>query len=806
MKKTKIGFAILALSTALFAKAQNQLSGKIVTSEMKGVSFANISIKNTLINTQSNINGEFEFKSIKTGSYVLQVSCLGYAPSTSTIMLSSNASLNIVLNENSSNLDEVVVNSTRVTNNNGMAYSNLSKTEIDKNNLGQDAPYLLNQLPNVVTNSDAGNGVGYTGIKIRGSDITRINVTINGVPVNDAESQGVYFVNMPDFSSSVNNIQMQRGVGASSNGAGAFGASINFQTNQLNDSAYAKIISTAGSFNTFRNSLMAGTGLINNKFTLDARASKITSDGYIDRAKSNLQSYYLAGGYYGKKTVIRLINFLGQEKTYQAWYYVDEDSIKKGNRTDNPAGTYYDTNGNLKYYDNETDNYKQNNFQLHFIHQINNKLNLSITGHHTHGEGYYEQYKQSQSFSKYNLPNAITPKDTITQTDLIRRLWLDNNFTGGLFNFNYIHSYKLNFTLGGGYNTYFGKHFGKLRWMQFASTSQIDYQYSGYNTNKNDGNIFLKTNYKPINQLNLFVDIQYRKVDYRYFGLYDSINSKTQDANYSFFNPKLGASYDINSGNNIYGSFAIANKEPNGDDLIKNYPINRPGPETMYDTEIGYRFASKKLTFNANLYYMYYKNQLVLNGEIDNVGNPKRINVDLSYRRGIELDLLYNMNKFIAVKGNVAYSQNKILNFKEIISNYDNNYNPLSPVVNLYAETDISFSPNLVSGAQLILTPIKNLELALINKYIARQYLDNTENIKRSINPYNVLDVRLSYTIYTKSLNEINFIFSTQNILNEKYETNGYTYSYNVGNTLSTKNFLSPAAPRYFLGGISIKI
>lgn len=258
MKKTKIGFAILALSTALFAKAQNQLSGKIVTSEMKGVSFANISIKNTLINTQSNINGEFEFKSIKTGSYVLQVSCLGYAPSTSTIMLSSNASLNIVLNENSSNLDEVVVNTTRVTNNNGMAYSNLSKTEIDKNNLGQDAPYLLNQLPNVVTNSDAGNGVGYTGIKIRGSDITRINVTINGVPVNDAESQGVYFVNMPDFSSSVNNIQMQRGVGASSNGAGAFGASINFQTNQLNDSAYAKIISTAGSFNTFRNSLMAG--------------------------------------------------------------------------------------------------------------------------------------------------------------------------------------------------------------------------------------------------------------------------------------------------------------------------------------------------------------------------------------------------------------------------------------------------------------------------------------------------------------------------------------------------------------------
>jgi iron complex outermembrane receptor protein len=806
MKKQKIGIAFFAIALAFNLNAQNQIKGTVVTNDANGVSFATVSLKNTMLNTQTNERGEFEFKSIKTGTYLLNISCIGYSPITQTIMVSGNSNLNYVLTQNSSNLNEVVINTTRVNKDNGMAFSNLSEQEIEKNNLGQDAPYILNQLPSVVVNSDAGNGVGYTGIKVRGSDITRINVSINGVPVNDAESQGVFFVNMPDFTSSVNNIQMQRGVGASSNGAGAFGATINFQTNQLNDSAYAKIISTAGSFNTFRNTLMAGTGLINNKFTLDARASKITSDGYIDRASSNLQSYYLSAGYYGKKSVLRFINFLGQEKTYQAWYYVDEDSIKKGNRTDNPAGMYYDTNGKLKYYNNETDNYKQNNFQLHFIHQFNTKLSLNLTGHYTNGNGYYEQYKQGQSFLKYNLPNVITPNDTITQTDLIRRLWLDNNFAGGLFNLKYTINTQLNFILGGGYNTYFGKHFSKLRWMQYASTSEIDYQYAGYNTNKNDGNIYIKTNYKPNDNLSFFVDLQYRKVDYRYYGLYDSLNFKMLDANYNFFNPKLGASYNINDKNNIYASVSIGNKEPNGDDLTKNYPAVRPGPETMLDVESGYRYTANKLIINTTFYYMHYKNQLVLNGEIDNVGNPKRLNVDLSYRRGIEFELNYLMSKFFNLQGNITLSQNKIVNFNEIISNYDSNYNPISPKINKYSSTDISFSPNIISCAQLIIKPIKNLEFSLVNKYVARQYLDNTTTKNRSINPYNTVDFKINYLIKTKSIKEIGLMLSINNILNAKYETNGYTYSYIYDNVMFTKNFLSPAAPTNILGGIIIKI
>jgi len=803
MNKLKLFGILLTIGSSL--NAQNQLNGKVFTENNEPIPFANVQIKNTLLATQCNSNGEFEFGNVKSGIIELNVQSLGYSAITTTFMVSGNADMNFVMKKNNANLDEVVVNTTRVNNDKGMAFSNLSGEEIKKNNLGQDAPFILNQLPNVVVNSDAGNGVGYTGIKIRGSDITRINVTINGVPVNDAESQGVFFVNMPDFTSSVNNIQVQRGVGASSNGAGAFGASINFQTNQLNDSAYAHVISTAGSFNTFRNTIMAGTGLIDNKFTVDARASRITSNGYIDRASSNLQSYYLAGGYYGKKSVIKFINFLGQEKTYQAWYYVDEDSIKKGNRTDNSAGIYYDNKGKLKYYDNETDNYKQNNFQLHFIHQFNSKLNLNVTGHYTKGKGYYEQYKQGQSFSDYNLPNAVTPKDTVTSTDLIRRLWLDNDFIGGLFNFNYTSSSKLNFSLGGGYNTYFGKHFSRLRWMQYTSTSEIDYQYAGYNTNKNDGNIYLKTNYKPIQQLNLFLDLQYRKVDYRYFGLVDSAVSKMQDANFNFFNPKIGASYNVNSSSNVYASFAIGNKEPNGDDLTKNYPINRPGAETMYNTEVGYRYTKNKINVNANLYYMQYLKQLVLNGEIDNVGNPKRLNVSNSYRRGIELELSYQPIKQIGLLGNISLSQNKITNFKEVISRYDASFNGLAPQVNNYNLTDISFSPSMVSSAQLIITPIKKLEIAVIQKYVGRQYLDNTSNIKRSINPYNTFDLRFTYTLPIKSIKELTLMATVFNILNAQYETNGYTYSYYVDNVLTTKNFLSPAAPTYFLGGLSIK-
>ena len=808
MKKKMIAklFFATTLISASALNAQHNLSGTVKTAKGVAVPFAVIGIKNSQLSAISNEDGFFKFKNLKDNNYILVTKSLGYSEKFDTVTLNADLVLDLQLLESNKQLDEVVVNATRVNKNSGMAFSNVDNETLQKQNLGQDAPFMLNQLPSVVVNSDAGAGVGYTGLRIRGSDGTRINVTINGVPVNDAESQGTFFVNMPDFVSGTNNIQVQRGVGASSNGAGAFGASINFQTNELKDKAYANSITTAGSYNTLRQTLMAGTGLLNNKFTFDARASSITSNGYIDRSSSNLQSYYLAGGYYGKKSVLKFINFSGQEKTYQAWYYVPEDSLNKGNRTYNPAGEYYDLNGKIKYYDNETDNYKQNNFQLHFIHQVNSKISFNVTGHYTKGKGYYEQYKQNQLLADYTIENVFTPKgDTISSSNLIRRLWLNNDFAGGIFNVNYIPFSKLAFTLGGGYNTYFGRHFGNVIWSQFSSNSAINQEYYFNTANKNDGNIYLKTNYKPVSNLNVFVDLQLRNVNYRFLGFDDSLASKMQNQTYTFFNPKFGISYDVNSSLNAYASLSIANKEPNRDDFVKSTPLSRPKPEQLADIEAGLKYNQTNKYFAVNFYNMQYKNQLVLNGQINNVGAYNRVNVASSFRRGIEFEANAEIIRFLSIGGNVTLSQNRITNFVEYIDSSNADYTIYTQYKKEYKNSDISFSPGIISSAFLLIKPLKNMEITFINKYVGRQFLDNTSNIKRSINPYNVVDLRFNYTINTKLIPEISFMFSIYNLLNTNYETNGYTFSYYTDAVLNTYNYKAPAAPLNYLGGISLK-
>ena len=795
-----------AMISASALNAQHNLSGTVKTAKGEAVPFAIIGIKNSQLSAVTNEEGYFKFKNLKDNNYILVTKSLGYSEKIDTVNLNADIVLNVQLFESNKQLDEVVVNATRVNKNNGMAFSNVDNETLQKQNLGQDAPFMLNQLPSVVVNSDAGAGVGYTGLRIRGSDGTRINVTINGVPVNDAESQGTFFVNMPDFVSSTNNIQVQRGVGASSNGAGAFGASINFQTNELKDKAYANSITTAGSYNTLRQTLMAGTGLLNNKFTFDARASSIKSDGYIDRSSSNLQSYYLAGGYYGKKSVLKFINFSGQEKTYQAWYYVPEDFINKGNRTYNPAGEYYDLNGKIKYYDNETDNYKQNNFQLHFIHQVNSKFSFNVTGHYTKGKGYYEQYKQNQFLADYTIDNVVTQKgDTISSSNLIRRLWLDNDFAGGIFNFNYTPFSKLAFILGGGYNSYFGRHFGKVIWSQYSSNSDINHQYYFNTANKNDGNVYLKTNYKPVSNLNVFVDLQLRNINYRFLGFDDSLASKMQNQTYMFFNPKFGISYDVNSSLNAYASLSIANKEPNRDDFVQSTPLSRPKPEQLADIEAGLKYNQANNYFAVNFYNMQYKNQLVLNGQINNVGAYNRVNVASSYRRGIEFEANAEIVSFLSLGGNMTLSQNKITNFVEYIDSSNADYTIYTQYKKEYKNSDISFSPGIISSAFLLIKPAKNMEITFINKNVGRQFLDNTSNIKRSINPYNVVDLRFNYTINTRLIPEISFMFSIYNLLNTNYETNGYTFSYYTDAVLNTYNYKAPAAPLNYLGGISLK-
>jgi iron complex outermembrane receptor protein len=814
MNKLKIAKMLFASAMAysVSTSAQVSLSGHVKTSNGEAVPFAVIGIHHSQLSAVAGSDGSFRFPGLKNGSYVFITKSMGYQDGRDTLVINGSTGqelkLAIVLSKSNRQLDEVVVNATRVDKNSGMAFSNVDSETLKKQNMGQDAPYMLNQLTGVVVNSDAGNAVGYTGLRIRGSDATRINVTINGVPVNDAESQNTFYVNMPDLVSSVNNIQVQRGVGASSNGAGAFGASINFQTNELKDKPYANVISTAGTYNTFRNTVAAGTGLLNEKFTLDARASKITSDGYIDRASSDLKSYYLAAGYYGKKSVIKFINFSGQERTYQAWYYVPEDSLKTGNRTYNPSGQYFDANGQLKYYSNETDNYKQNNFQLHFIHRVNSRLNFNVTGHYTKGKGYYEQYKTNQALIKYQIRDIITPKgDTIASTDLIRRLWLDNDFAGGIFNMNYTPASGLAFTLGGGYNYYYGRHFDRVIWARYASDSELDHEYDHNTANKTDGNVYLKTNYKPFYKLNVFLDLQLRQVGYHFLGFDKNFDLKMQDQAYTFFNPKVGLSYDVNQELNVYASLSIGNKEPNRNDFVQSSPQSRPKPEQMADLEAGAKYSLKNFYVAANIYNMQYKDQLVLDGQVNDVGAYNRMNVAASYRRGIELELNASLGKYVSLGGNLALSQNKIEKFVEYLDSANADYSVIySQHKTEYKNTDISFSPNVVSAAIITLKPVKGLEIALINKYVGRQFLDNTGNMKRSINPYNVTDLRFNYTVRTRLIPEISFMLSIYNVLNTKYETNGYTYgAYYDSAQRSDFNFLAPAAPTNLLGGVSLK-
>lgn len=791
--------------SVLHLNAQFSITGSISSPTGKAIPFAIVGVQNTFLSTQANEQGKFTFEGLKPGNYLLITQCVGYKKRIDSVQLNSDIILDILLKNSDVSLDEIVVSSTRADKNTGIAFTNLSKEDIQKQNLGQDAPYILNNLPSVVVNSDAGNAVGYTGIRIRGSDATRINVTINGIPVNDAESQGTYWVDMPDVVSSANNIQVQRGVGTSANGAGAFGASINLQTNTLNEKPYAQAISTGGSFNTFRNSFLAGTGLINDHFTFDARASYITSDGYIDRASSKLNSYYFSGGYYGKKSVLKFIAFSGLEKTYQAWYYVPEDSIKKGNRTYNPAGEYYDANGKVHYYNNETDNYQQDNYQLHFIQQINDKLNFNLAGHYTKGKGYYEEYKQSQSLSNYGLDPVILSNDTIYSTDLIRRLWLNNDFVGGIFSLNYTPQSRIKFTFGGGYNSYFGRHYDQITWAQFASNSEINQVYNSDNANKNDGNFYLKTNYKPINNLNVFIDLQYRMINYIFNGPDDSLNNKRTVVNYGFFNPKFGLNYDLSSRTAIYASFGMANKEPNRNDFVQSTPKSRPKYEQLMDIEAGINQSFKNLGLNLNFYDMEYNNQLVLNGQVNNVGAYNRINVAKSYRRGLEFQAQFNITKYVNVNANITLSKNKIKDFTEYIDSTDASYSVYTQYKIQYKETDISFSPNIISSGVITLKPFKGFEFSIINKYVGRQYLDNTTNIRRSINPYYVMDARINYTIKTKWNSEVGFMLSVYNLLSTKYETNGYTFSYYTDDKLNTFNYLAPAAPINVLGGISFK-
>ena len=688
-------------------------------------------------------------------------------------------------------LSPVEVRSVRASDLTPVTKTNIGKSTLGKLNLGQDIPFLLNQTPSVVVNSDAGNGVGYTGLRIRGSDATRINLTLNGIPYNDAESQGLFFVNLPDFSSSASSIQVQRGVGSSSNGAGSFGASINFSTNDVNKAAYLELNNSAGSFNTWKNTIKAGTGL-QRHFTADFRLSQISSDGYIDRASSDLKSIYGSVAYIGEKNSLRLNVFSGKEKTYQSWYGVSEADLAAGKRRMNSAGT--EKPGDP--YENETDNYTQTHYQLFFNQQIKPSLHFNTAIFLTTGKGYYEQYKAGRDFAEFGLPYPVNGNDTTFEADFVRQLWLDNDFYGNTFSLQY-NGPKTEATLGGAYTRYTGHHFGKVIWSSAVNISPR--KWYDLIAEKNDFNIFYKQQTRTGKYFSLYYDLQFRTVQYLISGFRNNpvliVNNR-----FSFFNPKAGMVYRKN-GWKAYLSYSIAGKEPNRDDFEAG--TNRqPLAERLYDTELGIEQTKNKYNWSLTLFHMQYKNQLVLTGMINDVGAYTRTNIPKSYRAGIELQGAAHFCKWFNAAGNLALSRNKVKQFTEYLDDYDNGGQKTFS----YQEADIAYSPALVGSATFNFIPTKKIEISLMNKYVSKQYLDNTQQENRSLDAFFVNDLRGIYTFKGKKLKELSIIAQLNNLFNVKYEPNGYTFSYIYGGQTTTENFYFPMAGLNFMLGVNVRM
>ncbi len=742
--------------------------------------------------TYADVRGQYRVAVPGNSTYTVQVSFLGYTSLQHTVKISAReTALDFSLEETGLFVKPVEITSLRAGKNAPFTKSELNKEDIEKQNLGQDLPLLLNQLPSVVTSSDAGAGVGYTGLRVRGTDITRINVTVNGIPINDAESQGTFFVNMPDFASSVSSIQLQRGVGTSTNGAGAFGATLNLATNQFNDKPYGDIDNSYGSFNTWKHTVKAGSGLINGHFTINARLSKISSSGYIDRAFSDLRSFYTSAAYISKKTAIRLNVFSGKEKTYQAWNGITKATLDT-NRTYNPSGT--EKPGTP--YDNETDNYQQDHYQLFFNHSINNRLNFNIALHYTRGRGYYENYKKKQAYKDYGVKEPVYNGDTLHITDLIRQLWLDNYFYGAIFSLNH-EAGKLNWSAGGGWNRYEGNHYGKVIWADKGGFDK-DYRWYKLDALKTDANIYWKGELTVTDKLKIFADVQYRHVDYALNGFRNNPDLKPHNR-YDFFNPKGGLTFRLNDRQHVYASYAVGNKEPNRDDFEAGVQ-QMPKPETLRNLEAGYVLNGRRGGLQANVYYMNYRNQLVLTGRINDVGAYTRTNIPKSYRLGIELDGHYNLLSRLTLAGNITWSRNRLSDYTEYLDDWDNGGQ--KPVT--HKEADISFSPEIVGGYTITYKPIAGLTVDWLGKYVSRQFLDNSSDSRRSLDPFLVNNVRFNYLVPQQFFRELGLQLSLNNVFNKRYEPNGYTYGYVEGGVVKAENNYFPMAGFNFMAGVRI--
>lgn len=716
---------------------------------------------------------------------------------------------------------EVFVNALRVDESTPIAYSNITRADIESRNFGQDIPFLVQTTPSVVSTSDAGAGVGYTGIRVRGVDPGRINVTINGIPLNDSESHGVFWVNLPDLASSTQNIQIQRGVGTSTHGAGAFGATMNLQTALLDPEPYSEINTGIGAYGTRKANIKLGSGLMDNGWQFEARLSKIDSDGYIDRAFSDLRSFYLSGARHGERSLLKADIFSGSEVTYQAWNGVPEP-ILTGNRDQLESyvvnlflgaeeAAHWGLNlGNRRFnqftYDDQVDNYQQDHYQLHYSYRVTDDWIANASLHYTYGRGYFEQFRRNDRLSNYNISPVQIGGETVSRSDLVRRRWLDNHFYGAVFSTRFDRANEWNLTFGGGYNEYDGDHFGEVIWARFAGDSNLSDRYYDNNGFKTDFNIYGKLNYYLSPSLNAYLDLQYRTVSYQFVGLRvdgqtGDVTDVSQEARIQFFNPKAGLVYRFADVHRAFASFSVGGKEPTRRDYVESTEQSRPDPERLYDFEFGYSGLMGPVDIGVNLYYMLYKDQLINTGEINDVGNIVRENVPDSYRAGIELQLGAQILQSLSWNGSVTLSRNKIDEYVRFVDDFDVG----GQQEEVFTDVDISFSPSVI-GNSIFSYRKDGFSTELISQYVSRQYLDNTENINRSLDPYLVNNLQLSYLFDQFNLvNSVTFSVQVNNLFDLKYESNGYSFGWIAGGEERFFNYYYPQAGRHIMTNLKVR-
>ena len=779
MKKITI---FLFLFVSILTNAQTfTLNGKVVNENKEPLPGATVLVKEENKGTSTDFDGKFRVNFPK-GKYIIQVSFVGYKSVSKEVSLTKNDAIEFVLSANSTVLEEVLVSAVRVKANAPVTHSNLSKKEIAKRNLGQDIPILLNYMPSVVSSSDAGAGIGYTYLRVRGSDA--LNVTVNGIPYNDAESQGTFWVNMGDFASSTQSLQLQRGVGTSTNGSGAFGASLNILTDAISEESGGEISNSFGSFGTRKHTVKFTTGKVNDHFEFAGRLSNIYSDGYVDRAFSNLKSYFLQGSYTDENTLIKVLSFGGKENTYQAWYGLSADELA-ANRRQNPYT-----------YDNETDNYDQNHYQLHWNERFNKNWSTTIGLNYTKGSGYFEQYKEAEDANDFN--NLITDG-----SDVIVRRWLDNDFYVVNFNTNYKND-VLNFIAGGSYSNYTGDHYGEVVWgSNLAENTAIRDRYYFSDAKKTDFSVFAKTTFNVSEKFAGYIDLQGRFIEYQTQGITSDIATIDVDSNFNFFNPKIGFTYKINERNSLYTSFAVANREPNRND----FEVGLTTPETLNDYELGWRLKTENIKLNTNVYYMDYKNQFVLTGAINDVGAPIRATSGSSFRLGAEIDAEIRISDQLSVQSNATISSNKNRDF---YLTKDGITTPKS-----LGNTDLSFSPDVILGNMITYRPVENLQFSFLTKYVGKQFMSNFGSDISSndvLDSYVTSDINFVYELETEKIfKAIVFTALINNLFNETYVDRGYYYTYddtwsNSGTTTTLDGAgYYPQATRNFLIGVTLK-